>query len=274
MLGCHARAERTGVAVSSACLANAKARFIGGPPVTKGCIELVGSKNSCASSGDASAIAADIDGFVEDVVTQLEAGAAGFVKRKCAAVKQACVSRAVLALLRCHASAARSGKPVDPICLMKAQARFDGGVTPAKGCFERIEAKGGCLTMDDTAPIAGDIDAFVDTIVCRLTSGSATCAEATPDAFATPTPTSTNPTPTRTPTPTLVKPTRTPKPTPTPAPSVCGNGRVEDGEDCDGDDLDGYTCDDFCAAEGGTLRCFANCGFDVSLCAGPFCEAP
>lgn len=45
----------------------------------------------------------------------------------------------------------------------------------------------------------------------------------------------------------------------------CGNGVVNPGEDCDGADLGGGTCMD-AVQRGGTLRCNADCTFDVSGC--------
>lgn len=49
-------------------------------------------------------------------------------------------------------------------------------------------------------------------------------------------------------------------------PQTCGNGTKDDGEWCDGEDLGGKTCDDLVGYKGGTLKCFATCSFDTSLC--------
>lgn len=92
-----------------------------------------------------------------------------------------------------------------------------------------------------------------------------------PDETATPTPRATStPTPRTTPT-----RTRTPLPTPTATP-FCGNGVVDDGEECDGADLDDNTCDDLCFDVGPNpvLRCNADCTFDFRGCQGTDCEAP
>jgi hypothetical protein len=53
---------------------------------------------------------------------------------------------------------------------------------------------------------------------------------------------------------------------------VCGNRRVESGEQCDGPNLDGFDCVRL-GFEGGALRCHPTaCVFDVSGCgAGPRC---
>src|SRR5690349_17091556 len=79
---------------------------------------------------------------------------------KCSAGKVKCVVNKTKALLGCHGKAASKGLTVDPACLAKAKAKFDGGVDPAKGCFEKLEAKGEkagakpdavCPTSNDTA---------------------------------------------------------------------------------------------------------------------------
>lgn len=47
---------------------------------------------------------------------------------------------------------------------------------------------------------------------------------------------------------------------------VCGNGVVDEGEDCDGDDLGGATCATMEGFDGGTLGCTDDCTFDTSAC--------
>lgn len=94
---------------------------------------------------------------------------------------------------------------------------------------------------------------------------------ALPGETATPTATITaGPQPTATPT---AKATTKPQPTATP---FCGNGVLEDGEECDGADFDGDTCDDLCfeSSPTGTLACTRRCTIDFSGCKGVDCEAP
>jgi hypothetical protein len=45
----------------------------------------------------------------------------------------------------------------------------------------------------------------------------------------------------------------------------CGNGKLEEGEDCDGTKLDGQTCADM-GFTGGKLACADDCTFDTSNC--------
>ena len=46
---------------------------------------------------------------------------------------------------------------------------------------------------------------------------------------------------------------------------ACGNGMIDDGEDCDGSDLGGLGCGDFDGYAGGELGCVA-CSFDLGNC--------
>lgn len=50
-----------------------------------------------------------------------------------------------------------------------------------------------------------------------------------------------------------------------PVSGVCGNGILEDGEQCDMKQLGGYTCQDF-GYIGGTLGCKSDCTFDLKSC--------
>ena len=49
-------------------------------------------------------------------------------------------------------------------------------------------------------------------------------------------------------------------------PAMCGNGIIDDGEQCDGGNLGGFTCVDL-GYDGGTLACdMITCTFDASGC--------
>lgn len=50
--------------------------------------------------------------------------------------------------------------------------------------------------------------------------------------------------------------------------SVCGDGVIEGGEECEGDNLNGETCESLGYA-GGTLTCDIACSFDTSGCIVP-----
>lgn len=81
-----------------------------------------------------------------------------------------------------------------------------------------------------------------------------------------PAPTATSATPTATGVTPTVAISTSPSPTATPA---CGNGVLDDGEECDGLDLDDETCENLCEDGAGTLGCTSSCTFDFSGCDDP-----
>ncbi len=101
---------------------------------------------------------------------------------KCSAGKVKCVVNKTKALLGCQGKAAGKGLTVDPACVQKAKAKFDGGADPAKGCFEKLEAKGEkpgakpdlvCPTSNDTAALEAKVDAFVADLVAEVDTAAA-----------------------------------------------------------------------------------------------------
>ena len=194
LLGCHAKAESKGVAVDPACVAKVTGKF-SDPTTGKGCIEKAEAKPPCVQTGEARCRAAEIDSFVGTVVTAVDPTYPAPVLDKCSAGKKKCVATKVKGLLGCYGKAAKKGEAVDPACVAKAQDKFDGGADPAKGCFEKLEAKYDpssatpCRTFDDTAAVEATVDAFARstntipafpsflTLTFTPSGGSGTCGE-------------------------------------------------------------------------------------------------
>jgi hypothetical protein len=91
----------------------------------------------------------------------------------CLAGKTNCMAKEATGLLKCEALAETPGKPVDPNaggCVTKVVAKFDGGLVPAKGCFEKLEGKSpnDCLTFDDTGTAETAVGACVATLVMAI----------------------------------------------------------------------------------------------------------
>jgi len=55
-----------------------------------------------------------------------------------------------------------------------------------------------------------------------------------------------------------------------PPPTVCGDGNIDPGENCDSSNLNGLFCTDF-GFPGGTLSCDTSCNFDTSSCDAASC---
>jgi hypothetical protein len=103
------------------------------------------------------------------VLLLLPAAPASAQQAKCLAGKTGCMAKKAAGLLKCEALAETPGKPADPNakdCVTKVQTKFDGGLEPAKGCFEKLESKdpNDCPTVDNT----GAAETAVDTCVAAL----------------------------------------------------------------------------------------------------------
>ncbi len=201
LLGCHGKAAGKGLTVDAACVQKAKTKFDGGTEPAKGCFEKLEAKGEkagakpdavCPTSNDTAALEAKVDAFVADLVADLDTTVAA---NKCVAGKVKCAATKAGALLGCQGKALGKSIAVDAACLAKAKSKFDGGAEPAKGCFEKLEAKGEkagakpvvvCPTSNDTAAIEAAIDAFVADVVCDLEPAGAGCQGPTPTPTATP----------------------------------------------------------------------------------------
>ena len=167
LLGCHRKAESKNVELDPVCVDKSQTTF--SDPVTgEGCMEKAEEKPPCLAVGDADALAAFVDAFVEDVVTDMDPDYPTPVLDRCGAGKKKCVSNKVKALLGCYRKDLIKPDPLKfQPCVTKAVKKFDGGADPAKGCFEKLEAKYApastmpCQTFDDTAAVEAKVDDFV-----------------------------------------------------------------------------------------------------------------
>ena len=103
----------------------------------------------------------------------MPAAPASAQQAKCLAAKTACMATKAAGLLKCETLAETPGKPVDPNakdCVTKVRAKFDGGIAPTKGCFEKLESKtpNDCLTLDDTGAAEAAVDACVASLVAAI----------------------------------------------------------------------------------------------------------
>jgi hypothetical protein len=99
------------------------------------------------------------------------------LQSRCAASKNRCMSVKAGALLKCEQKAETPGKVIEPdrtLCRQKANTKFDGGITPANGCFEKLEGKvpNDCFTSDDTTTAGQLVDNCVDEIVQAIDPGT------------------------------------------------------------------------------------------------------
>lgn len=71
----------------------------------------------------------------------------------CQAAKMKAVAKRTTSVFACEARAAAAGDPVEPGCIATTDDKYWGS-------FAKVEARGGCLTFGDAAPMAARIAAF------------------------------------------------------------------------------------------------------------------
>src|SRR5687767_5780072 len=96
---------------------------------------------------------------------------------KCLAGKNKCMSKKGQKLIKCHQLSETPGRVADPNandCVTKVVTKFDGGVDPTKGCFEKLENKSpnDCITFDDTAAAEDAVDSCVAVFVAAIDPGA------------------------------------------------------------------------------------------------------
>jgi hypothetical protein len=165
----------------AACLLSLDALAAGGRPVdptrVQKCKDTLGdpmhgvfaraeTRGGCLTAGDAPAVEATVDAFVDDVYAALNVGtpnACQVAKLKAAGKKASC-------LLGLRAKEA-AGRGLDAGKVQACKDRMGG---PA-GAFAKAEARGPCGTTGDAGTIEAKVDAFVDDVVAAEPS-VATCA--------------------------------------------------------------------------------------------------
>jgi hypothetical protein len=194
LLKCHAKAEKSGTALDPTCTQKVTDKFDGGAVPAKGCFAKLEAKNvgPCVTTNDTAAVETTVDNNVTGIVTQLDPGYPTPVTNKCSAGKKLCVSKKIAAIMKCHEKAVKTNTALNPACVQKAIDKYDGGATPAKGCFAKLEAKNTCLTTSDFAALETTADNTVQQVLCQLNDPTIACGPPpTPTATITPSPTAT-----------------------------------------------------------------------------------
>src|SRR6185503_3756142 len=128
------------------------------------------------------------DAFVAAVVSAVDPAYPAPIIDRCSAGKKKCVSKLVHGLIKCHAKYEGHNLPTDPACLAKVMLKFDGGLLPEKGCFERLETRypGACQTVDDTSALETAATDFAQDVACDLDPYQAVCSTCGNDIAETP----------------------------------------------------------------------------------------
>ena len=182
LLKCHQLAETPGKPAdpnATGCVTKVVTKFDGGNEPAKGCFEKLENKNpnDCINEDNTAAAEAAVDSCVGAFVEAIDPGL--ITPSKCGAGKKKCVSKYLKALLKCRQLAQTPGKPTDPNaggCVTKAQAKYNGGIEPAKGCFAKLEAKNpnDCQFTNDSSALQGLVESCVDDLTDLLTATTTT----------------------------------------------------------------------------------------------------
>jgi len=179
LLKCEATAETPGKPTdTTSCRNKVVGKFDGGVDPAKGCFAKLENKsgNDCITTGDTGPAEDAVDSCVASFVEAIDPGATD--QTKCGAGKKKCVSKYLKALLKCRALSQTPGKSTDPNangCVDKAQAKYNGGADPTKGCFAKLEAKNGndCMTpTGNSGPVQGLVENCDDNLAAVVTSAS------------------------------------------------------------------------------------------------------
>ena len=155
ILGCHQKAEKTNTPVDPACLAKAEAKYAT-------CMAKAELRPTCVTTGDATALSGAMDAYVVDVVQEIDPFYPAPIANRCAVCKKKAVAAKTAAKLRCHAKALSHATPVDPGCLVKAEAKF-------AAAWSKCEAQVLCFTSGDEAALEAKVDAYVADTETALT---------------------------------------------------------------------------------------------------------
>jgi hypothetical protein len=187
LIKCHRLSETPGKPTdpnAPGCVTKAQDKFDGGADPTKGCFEKLENKspNDCITFDDTGAAETAVDSCVQTLVDTIDPPPVD--QTKCGAGKKKCVSKYLKGLLKCQQLAQTPGKPTDPNangCRDKAAGKFNGGLDPTKGCFEKLENKtpNDCQILDDTATLQSLVEDCVDDFVAVLNSTTTTTSSTT-----------------------------------------------------------------------------------------------
>src|SRR5262245_38028171 len=164
VVGCNAKAAQKGKPLDPACVTKAESAF-------SKTFAKADAGEGCATTGDAAALEAVVDEFVQDVVTALPDGGTK-PGGKCAAAKQRASAKYAFAELVCQAKAALKAVGVDAECIDHSETAFDKA-------FARAEKKPGCVTIGDVDALDATVDEFVDDVVGAFGSTTTTITGST-----------------------------------------------------------------------------------------------
>jgi hypothetical protein len=160
-LKCHAKAIGKGEPVDAECLTKAEDKFVSGFTKEE-------AKGGCPTTGDAAAIEAAVDAYVDDVRTLLEQGTP---PSRCTSKKLAAAGKLFDTRATCESKAMAKAVEVDPACLSKADTKLAATFQKAEDSSgDCLAPNGDAATIQTTAATA--VAGIVDQLRCPCASPS------------------------------------------------------------------------------------------------------
>lgn len=153
-LACNAKALKKGVGTDPACITKAEDKL-------SSAFDAADVKGGCATPHDEANLKAIVDSAVAAFLAALPDGGTD-EGRACAASKLGATGKKASGELACQAKAANKGTTVDPLCLGKAEGKFEKA-------FSKADLKGGCADPGDFSTVEPLVDTFVGDVVAALT---------------------------------------------------------------------------------------------------------
>lgn len=159
LLGCDAKAAGAGVSVDQACVDKCRNGFdsLDSNPKDTSCFDKIEAKGNCLTVLDDDAIECKTDAFVLDAVEDLRPTPTA---NKCTAGKLKCLSKYNKCILGKYSKAAGKGLGIGDTSKCNLEA-----------CFDKLEAKPGCATSDDSRELTAMDNAYIDDLMCELQTG-------------------------------------------------------------------------------------------------------
>ena len=179
LAGCYSKdAKLPNQTALDACIAKVETKYDGGALPEKGCFAKLDAKaptQPCLTLGDSDNIDNLIHNVTSDLRLLLDPGAPPSTTSACLSGKFKCIANLVKGLEGCEQ---KNNVVSDPVkysgCIAKAQAKWDGGLIPEKGCFAKLELKvpPTCVTTGDLGTIKTAVDDALGNINVALACGN------------------------------------------------------------------------------------------------------
>jgi hypothetical protein len=158
------------------CIQKGHDKFDGGAYPSSGCFEKLeaAADGGCFTNDDTATMETSVDNFVNSVVAAVDPSYPAPIIDSCSAGKKLCVAKLTYAVIRCFYNAEARSRVIDPVCIQKAEVKFDGP-DPTRSCIGKLEGRYTCTTTNDGATLQSASEAFAHDVACDVDPYQAGC---------------------------------------------------------------------------------------------------